>query len=191
MAWAGVAAGPLLVVVLAGQAVWHPGYDVGTDPISSLALGPHGWVQIVTFVVVGLLVAGFGTGLLSSVRAPAERVAGLLLVLMGAGLAGVGAFVTDPVAWRGHVHDVATGVAINAGLAAAVVLALVWWRQGHRVRAGYGAATVVVCAALGWSTNSETIALRHTAVIVVLAVWLTTTALALRREPRSGPVTAR
>ena len=41
-----------------------------------------------------------------------------LLVVMGAGLVGLGAFVLDPVAWHGRLHDVATGVTINAALLA-------------------------------------------------------------------------
>lgn len=186
--WCGVVAGPLLVAVLAGQALWNPRYDAGTDPISSLALGPYGWVQIATFVVVGLLVAVFGTAVRRRARGTSERLAGVLLVVMGGGLAGVGVFVTDPTAWHGMVHNLATAVAINAGLLAAAVLTLVWWREERRWAAGYGLATVLACAVLGWSTDEATIAVRHTAVVVLLAAWLTTTALLVRREATAaGP----
>lgn len=180
----GALAGPLLVFVLLGQALWREDYDAGADPISSLSLGAHGWVQIATFVVVGALVAAFGAGVHSlREHGTAVRAAGAVLVVMGGGLVGVGVLVTDPVAWHGRWHDVATGVAINAGLVAVVVLSVAWWRGGRRRPALHGLATAVVCAALGWSGDPATIALRHTGVVVVLALWLTTTALVLLRDP--------
>lgn len=184
--WSGVVAGPLLVAVLAGQALWNPRYDAGTDPISSLALGPHGWVQIATFVVVGVLIALFGAAVRRAGSGVLERLAGVLLLVMGAGLVGVGGFVTDPVAWHGTAHNLATALAINAGLAATAVLVVVWWRRGRPLPAAYGGATVLACAVLGWATNPATIAARHTAVVVLLAAWLTTTALTTLRPEATG-----
>ena len=184
--WCGVVAGPLLVVVLLGQALWHPGYDLGSDAISSLSLGSGGWVQIMAFVVVGLLVAAYGLGVRRH-GGPGHRLGGVLLVVMGAGLVGVGAFVLDPVAWHGRLHDVATGVTINAALLAVVVLSVGWWRSGRRRLTALGVATALACAALGWPAHAASIAVRHTGVIVVLTVWLTTTALTLlRQDPAPG-----
>ncbi len=182
--WCGAAAAPLLLAVLLAQARWNPDYELGTDPISSLSLGPHGWVQALTFVVVGILVAALGVGVLRRTEHGRwARAAGVLLILMGAGLCGVGVFVMDPVAWHGRLHDVSTGVAVNAGLLAVLALSVAWWRTGRRGRAGYGLVTAAVCAALGWQADAATIALRHTAVVVVLGAWLTMTSLwLLRRE---------
>lgn len=179
----GLVAGPLLVVALLAQTLWRQDYDVGTDPISSLSLGRYGWVQIATFIVVGALVAALGAGVWRlREHGTAGRGAGALLVVMGLGLAGVGAFVTDPLAWHGRWHDVATGIAINAGLLAVLVLGVAWWRAGRRAMALYGLATAVACAALGWSADSGTIALRHTGVVVLLAAWLTTATILLQRS---------
>ncbi len=186
--WCGVAAGPLLVLVLLGQALWHPGYDLGTDAISSLSLGPYGWVQITTFVVVGLLVAAFGLGVRGLPdHGRAVRAGGALLVVMGGGVVGIGVFVLDPVAWHGRLHDVATGVAINAALLAVVVLSVGWWRKGRRRLVTVGAVAALACAALGWPADPGTIAVRHTGVVVVLTGWLTTTALALLRDGAEDP----
>lgn len=186
--WCGVLAGPLLVVVLLGQALWNPRYDLGTDAISTLSLGPEGWVQIVTFVVVGVLVGAAGLGVRRVRRGNAlTRAGGTLLVVMGAGVAGIGAFVLDPVAWHGRLHDVATGVAINAALLAVVVLSVGWWRKGRRRLVTVGAVAALACAALGWPADPGTIAVRHTGVVVVLTGWLTTTALALLRDGAEDP----
>jgi len=186
--WCGVLAGPLLVVVLLGQAMWNPRYDLGTDAISTLSLGADGWVQIVTFVVVGVLVGAAGLGVRRVRRGNAlTRAGGTLLVVMGAGVAGIGAFVLDPVAWHGRLHDVATGVAINAALLAVVVLSVGWWRKGRRRLVTVGAVAALACAALGWPADPGTIAVRHTGVVVVLTGWLTTTALALLRDGAEDP----
>lgn len=186
--WCGALAGPLLVVVLLGQALWNPRYDLGTDAISTLSLGPEGWVQIVAFVVVGVLVGAAGLGVRRVRRGNAlTRAGGTLLVVMGAGVAGIGAFVLDPVAWHGRLHDVATGVAINAALLAVVVLSVGWWRKGRRRLVTVGAVAALACAALGWPADPGTIAVRHTGVVVVLTGWLTTTALALLRDGAEDP----
>lgn len=183
----GAAAGPLLAVVLLAQALWNPDYALVSDPISSLGLGPYGWVQITTFVVVGALVAALGVGL----RRPRGhgqpgRLAGALLVVMGVGLAGIGVFVVDPVAWHGSLHDISTGVAINSGLLAVLVQTVSWWRTGPRGRAVLGLLTALACAALGWQADPGTIALRHTGVVVVLGAWLTATSLWLLRDRTEG-----
>ena len=181
--WCGVLAGPLLVLVLLGQSLWRPGYDLGTDAISTLSLGPHGWVQITAFVVVGLLVAAFGLGVRrSGGDGRAARAGGVLLVVMGAGLVGLGVFVLDPVGWHGRLHDVSTGVVLNAAILAVVLLSVGWWREGRRGLVALGVGTALVGAALGWPADAVTIALRHTGAVLVLTVWLTTTALTLLHD---------
>lgn len=200
--WCGMAAGPVLTVLLFAQGLWREDYELGADPISSLSLGPYGWVQILNFTVVGVLVGIFGFGVHRLHRAWCTlgrlfRFAGALLIIAGAGLVGVGVFVVDPSAWHGTLHDLATGLAINAALFAITPLAVVWWRAGRRGRAVHGALTALVCAPLGWCPQAATIALRHTIVVVLIAVWLTTTALfplrddgrkARRGSGAAGPV---
>lgn len=181
--WCGVVAGPVLLLAVVVQALWREDYDIGTDPISSLGLGPLGWVQIIVFVVVGALVVALGVGVRRlGQRGRLVRATGSLLVVMGVGLAGVGVFVVDPVAWHGRLHDVSTGVAINAGLLAVLVLSVAWWREGLRGRAAHGLLTAVTSAALGWQADPGTTAIRHTAVVVVLGAWLSVTALWLLRD---------
>ncbi|MGO8948731.1 MAG: DUF998 domain-containing protein [Ktedonobacterales bacterium] len=75
----------------------RPGYDAWLQPISSLSLGPGGWVQQVNFIVYGVLL------LLSSVGwyrfLPPGRGAiwfPLLQAISGLCLIGAGLFSTDP-----------------------------------------------------------------------------------------------
>lgn len=93
----GVLAGPLFVVAFLIQGAVKPGgYDALRHPVSSLALGPYGWVQTAVFLVCGLLTVAFAAGLarLAGVR---RKIGAVLVGLWGAGLVGAGLFVTDPV----------------------------------------------------------------------------------------------
>src|SRR3712207_4663673 len=92
---------------------WQPlGDPAGAWP-SGLALGPYGWVQIVNFVVSGLLLMVFAAGLHfrvtggygSRIGPGLIFVAGMAMMLMG--------FETDPIrrttprTLHGWIHDLA------------------------------------------------------------------------------------
>ncbi|WP_433162135.1 DUF998 domain-containing protein [Kribbella sp. CA-247076] len=90
----GLVAGPLFVVAFLIQgAVKGSGYDWMRHPVSSLALGDHGWVQTANFLLTGLLTLAFAVGLWRS----GLRVGAVLIGVWGVGLIGAGLFVTDPV----------------------------------------------------------------------------------------------
>jgi hypothetical membrane protein len=90
----GLIAGPLFVVAFLIQgALKGSGYDALRHPVSSLALGDHGWVQTANFLLCGLLTIAFAVGLWRS----GLRVGGVLIGIWGLGLVGAGVFVTDPV----------------------------------------------------------------------------------------------
>lgn len=59
----GVVAGPLFLAVWAVQAFTREGFDPGRHPISLLALGGAGWVQIANFVLTGSLYVAAAVGL--------------------------------------------------------------------------------------------------------------------------------
>lgn len=106
------------------------------DPISALALGPRGWVQVANFVATGVLFVAFAVGVglaTGGVALPA------LLGLVGVGLVGAGLWSMDPM--RGYppgtppgdpdelstqhrLHDAASGLVFVAVPAAAVVSGL-------------------------------------------------------------------
>ncbi|MBL7255268.1 DUF998 domain-containing protein [Actinoplanes sp. LDG1-01] len=131
---AGVWAGPLFVGSNVVQVMVRDGFDLRRHPLSQLMLGGAGWVQSVTFVVVGLAVVALAVGLREQ-RATAVFVGGF-----GAGLAAAGLFVPDaangfpagapavvPMSWHGVAHATAAVLAFLALAGACVV---------HAVRAG-------------------------------------------------------
>ena len=94
---AGVVAGPLFVAVGLVQIVTREGFDLSRHPLSLLALGDAGWVQITNFVVAGVLMLAFAAGVARSLGGGPGRVwAPLLFALYGVGLVLGGAFTADP-----------------------------------------------------------------------------------------------
>src|SRR5215831_12514647 len=92
------AVGPLLfVIVLLIEGATRPGYSAWHNYGSSLSLGDQGWMQIVNFLVCGVLILGFAVGLRRVFHSGRGSVWGpLLLGVFGMSLIVAGLFVTDP-----------------------------------------------------------------------------------------------
>jgi NAD(P)-dependent dehydrogenase (short-subunit alcohol dehydrogenase family) len=126
-------------------------------PVSSLALGPRGWVQTANFAVTGVLCLGGAAGLrLAGGRLAGSRTGPVMVAAAGAGLIGSAAFRTDPVGGyppgtpemparfsrAGTAHNLAA-VPVFFGLPAAA--ACYGWRSW---RAGQPPGFAVYCAAI-------------------------------------------
>lgn len=90
---------------------WHPWRAPTFDWPSGLALGAYGWIATATFLLNGLMLAIFASGLhLSLPRSRTASFAAFALALTGIAIAGL-AFTTDPTirstpaTWHGHLHD--------------------------------------------------------------------------------------
>lgn len=170
-----VAATPLFLGVWAVQALTREGFRPAFHPMSLLSLGDGGWVQILNFVVTGLLVIGGGLGL-GRVLAPGRltRWAAALIVLMGAGLVTAGVFLTDagagfpagapagaPVmSWHGAVHEAGFLLTQLAFVAGAVLLAVRFFRTRRRGWAWACIASVLAAVAVAALGSPETLAIR-------------------------------
>ena len=171
----GVVAAPLFVALWAVQAWTREGFRPTFHPLSLLSLGDGGWVQIVNFVLTGLLLVGAGVGLRRSSpgRAGAPWTA-LLVALMGAGLVIAGVFVTDAgagfpagapdgapqLSWHGAVHEVGF---VLTQLAFVVLAVLVAVRSARSRRRGWMIASILaLVAAIGVAAAgpAETMAIR-------------------------------
>jgi len=154
-----VVATPLFVALWAVQAFTRDGFRPTYHPMSLLSLGDWGWVQVVNFVVVGLLIIGGGIGLGGTLgMGRLTRWAGILVVLMGVGLVIAGLFVTDsgagfpagapagaPVmSWHGAVHQVGFVLTQFAFATVGIVLAVKFARDRQR---GWAAACIIAVAA--------------------------------------------
>jgi Protein of unknown function (DUF998) len=94
----GAAAGPLFVIVFVLEGARRPDYEPLRHPVSSLALGSRGWVQMTNFAVAGTLYLAGAAGLRRA-RDPllGSRLAPAVFAGVGLGLLGAAAFRTDPV----------------------------------------------------------------------------------------------
>jgi hypothetical membrane protein len=150
-------AGALFITTFLIEGATRPDYNPLRHPVSSLALGPTGWIQVANFMVAGALYLALAAGMLRARRAQpvGPRAGAVLIGAVGVGLLGSGAFSTDPVSGyppgtpdfpasyttSGALHD-AFSLPVFLGLPAAAII-YSWWflRHGNRGWAGYSLAT--------------------------------------------------
>jgi Protein of unknown function (DUF998) len=189
---AGAVAGPLFAVLATGQVLLRDGYDLRRHPLSLLATGGLGFVQISNFVIAGVGVLCLAVAVRRTITdGVGRRLLAPLIAVFGLGLIASGVFVMDAengfpigtpegpapaMSWHGIAHVVAATVAFTGLAAACIVLTVRMVRR----RAGW-AAVLNACAALvllapinpGWAS----IQLAVTALVgftwtSALAVWL-------------------
>ena len=207
----GVAAGPVFVAVFLLEGAVRDGYRPLRHPVSSLALGPRGWIQAGNFAVAGTLLLAEAAGLARAADpATSSRAAPALIGAAGAGLIGSAVFTTDPVSGyppgtpdalsrpssTGIAHNLAA-VPVFLGLPAAA-LACGWrsWRAGQHRFGVYSAGTAVTMlttmalAGAGFGQTPRLVSLGglfQRASIITGFTWLTAlSARALRRTPTTG-----
>lgn len=153
---AGLAAGPVLGLTWLVQGLVRDGYEFSRHPMSLLALGEGGWVQIAGFVATGGLMLVCAAGLRRVLTdGPSARWAPRLVAFIGGGLVAAGVFTVDPGAgfptgapegapvltWHGILHEISHLVVIVAWVALCLVLRTRFAGQGRR---GWARACVAV-----------------------------------------------
>jgi Protein of unknown function (DUF998) len=152
----GMWAGPVFTAAFLAQGAVRDGYRPLRHPVSSLALGPGGWMQTVNFAVTGALCLTGAAGLrLTGDRLAGSRAGPVLVAAAGAGLIASAAFRTDAIGGYppgtpdmpagfsrvGTAHNLAA-IPVFFGLPAAA--ASYGWRSW---RAGQPPGFAVYCAA--------------------------------------------
>lgn len=153
----GVLAGPLYLGLALAQALVRDGFQITRHAVSLLALGSGGWVQVLNFVVTGVLVLACAAGLRAVLQPGPGRTWGpLLLGVYGAALVASGTFPADagfgfppgtpagpPEAstTAGTLHFMVGGVGFMALIAACLVFARRQFALGQRTAGAASAAT--------------------------------------------------
>lgn len=189
----GALAGPLFVLIFLVLGAMRESYDAMRHPISSLALGPGGSVQVVNFVLAGALSLALAAGLWN-----VRKAGSVLIGVWGLGFLGTAFFTTDPVSGypvgtplypvgtvHGMLHNLCALVAALAFVAACIVMARGWVAYSVGTAVVFIAALVV--SAMGTAQTPSLVGVAglfdRIAVITAFA-WLT--ALALRTAKRAG-----
>ncbi len=131
--WAGMLGTALFVLSFTVNGFLRPNYSPTRMYISELSIGTQGWIQIVSFMLLGFSIIVFALGLKTAFpTGKASRAAPMLFLMIGVCYVLSGPFVTDPAAVFGGqqtLHGVLHGIfgAIVFSLSAAVCFVL--WRR--------------------------------------------------------------
>jgi hypothetical protein len=202
---AGIAAGPLFLVVWALQAFTRAGFDPGRHPLSLLSLGDFGWIQIANFVVTGALFVAYAAGLRRVLHAGRGGTWGPRLVwAFGAGLIVAGIFVTDAgagfppgapagapqMSWHGALHEAGYIVAVLSWTADCLVFRRRFAALGQRGWALACVASLVAALALSAWPDLDSYTTRIVIATAVQFGFLAAVAARLRRglpDPATTP----
>ncbi|MET0233121.1 MAG: DUF998 domain-containing protein [Kibdelosporangium sp.] len=161
----GAVAGPLWAGLSLAQALFRPGFELTEQPLSLLSSGSLGWLQILNFIVAGVLTMLGAAGLS---RVLPSRWAPRLVFASGVGLIAAGVFVMDSgpeLTWSGYGHMIAGTVSFGTLIAACYVLGRYFNRAGNRAFAvaSYVSGTALLVGDLwamgGGTAGSLTIAI--------------------------------
>jgi hypothetical membrane protein len=178
------------VVIGAGQLLFREGLDIRRHALSLASNGDLGWIQVLNFVVTGVLVVAAGIGLRSALGADGGTWVGRLLAVYGVSLVGAGVFRADPalgfppgtpegagpISWHGLLHLSVAGVGFLCFIAACILMGRYFSRTGQRRWAIYSRLTGVVflAAVLGIASGSAgPTTLAFYGGVLVSWIWLT------------------
>lgn len=207
----GAVAGPLFALAVALEGAARADYDPLRHPISSLALGEHGWTQTANFIVCGILFTVYAVGLRPALTPGRGRLwAPILLAGWGLGMIGSGLFTTDPVSGyppgspasvtdpttAGVLHDVfALPVFLGFPVLCAVMAARfigerrVWWSV-YTLASGVGFLVAFFLSSAGFSQQAGLVEVGGLLQRVTVAIglsWLTLLAVHLSRRRSLRP----
>lgn len=184
-------AGPFFYAVAIAQMLTRDGFDLRVHPISQLATGSLGWIQMISFVLTGLGVIALAVARRRLItEGTGRRAVPLFLGLFGAGLVIAGLFPMDPqngfpagapdgtvaMSWHGIVHSVGAAVAFTALAVACIVLVVdAVRRRSTKAAVGHGVVALVMLIPVSPTGASLQIALTG----VVAFTWTTVYAVQL------------
>ena len=194
--------GPIMFVVVFLVMGWtRPGYDPMSMYLSYLSRGPGGWVAIATTVVSSLLTAGGAVGLRFAMRTgPGSRWGPVLIGITGVGLAVAGILLVEPgrgyppgtplgdpkhPSFIGALHDWAAGIAMASVVAAMLVMARRFAREGGGARwAAYSrlSAAATVIFLFGSFFPTDVLGILERIALVLASGWAAQVMWRFRRE---------
>jgi hypothetical protein len=202
----GAVAGPLFVVVGLAQAFLREDFDLRHDTLSLLSNGDLGWIQVLNFIVSGVLYLIGAGGMRRVLRTGHASTWGpRLIAAFGVGIIGAGVFRADPAfgfppgtpagravttSWHGGQHYTIATLAFVALLAAFLVLARRFtadvqpsWAIASRVVAGL---LLVATAAISVAADKAPANVFFVATALLSFLWASLLAAHLRATASSA-----
>ena len=191
----GAAAGPIFAAVATAQVLLRDGFDLRRHPLSQLATGGPGFIQIANFIVAGIGVLCLAVGVNRTVtEGVGRRWLAPLIAVFGLGLIASGVFVMDPengfpigtpygpattMSWHGIAHLVAATVAFTGLAAACIVLTVRMVRRRAVLAAVLNAGAALVFLA---PVNPAWMSIQVAVNALVAFTWTTAVAVWLLRS---------
>jgi Protein of unknown function (DUF998) len=190
----GAIAGPLFILTVLIQDYTVPAFNPRLQALSLLSLGEWGWVQIVNFVLAGVLNLLYAGGLWRRLHPGRAGTWGPLLIgAYGLGLIAVGVFRTDPSngfppgaiastgpSWHGVIHALGglfVFVVLSAALVVFVRLFLAW---KERWWAFYCLASAVLILLIFFTGFSNAAFMARTLRLATLIGWMAASVIAIK-----------
>ena len=201
--WAGMIGSALFVTVFTLEGWLRPGYDPRSTFISELSIGPRGWVQILNFIILGMLFLVFAWGVADEFReGKASKAGPILLAIIGFSFLVSGPLVTDVAATprdQMSLHGILHGIFGALVFSLSPISCFVFWRRfrqdpnwqplkGWTLTAGIITTAAVIL--LSASTKTQVIpniftpwnGLIQRMVIIPYLIWIFSFAFALRKR---------
>ncbi len=190
----GAIAGPLFILTVLIQDYTRPAFNPRLQPLSLLSLGEWGWVQIVNFVLAGVLNLLYAGGLWRKLHPGRAGTWGPLLIgAYGLGLIAVGVFRTDPAngfppgviaptgpSWHGVIHALG-GLFIFVVLAAALtVFVRLFLARKERWWAFYCMASVVLILLFFFGGINNAVLMARFLRLATLVGWMAASVIAIK-----------
>jgi hypothetical protein len=198
--YCGIVAGPLFIAASLIQGFTRTGFDLARHPLSLLSLGSLGWVQIVNFVVSGILYVLGAVGQRAALRRSRGGTWGPLFVgFSGIGLIIAGVFTADPgagfppgapagaptMSWHGLLHEIGFILSFLGAIGACAVFARRYAAIGRRSWMVVALATPVAALVVAGWPDLSTLSERLVIATAILFGFLTAVmAQVLKQGPR-------
>ena len=208
--WAGIIGPALFVAIFTLEGWLRPGYEPYKMYVSELSLGPRGWIQIVNFIVFGLLLLMFTRGIAAKFQSGKAARAGIvLLTILAISFLVSGPFVMDPASTppdqmtlHGTLHGIFGGIAFTLMPIGCFVFLRCFredpkWQFLQRPTLALGTVSAVGVILLSVATKlpntqnifngfHEWIGLIQRTALVPFMIWLFIFALGILRQSRQG-----
>ncbi len=196
----GAIAGPLFTLVVLFQDYTRPGFNPRLMPLSLLSLGDWGWVQILNFVLAGMLNLLYAVGLRKQLHPGRAGTWGPIWIgIYGLGLIAVGVFRTDPSqgfppgvtapaqpSWHGIIHALG-GLFIFLVLTAALVtFARLFLARRERGWAFYCLASAVLLLLIFFGGINSPILMARTLRLSTFIGWMAASIVAMKLIPQAS-----
>jgi hypothetical protein len=199
--YCGIVAGPLFIAASLIQAFTRTGFDLARHPLSLLSLGSLGWVQIVNFVVSGILYVLGAVGQRAALRQSRGGTWGPLFVgFSGIGLIIAGVFTADAGAgfppgapagaptmcWHGLLHEIGFMLSFVGAIGACAVFARRYAAIGRRGWMVAALATPVAALVVAGWPDLNTLSVRLVIATAILFGFLTAVMAQVLKQGQSG-----